>query len=228
MPDERAPTATDVEVRIAFLHVHLLAEHVELVLLCLHIGLLQTVVESGGVDHRGPKESGEEIVATVVVLLDLLSGGRDGLEGGRRRRQRLLDQKDVEVPVWSPVDELLAVLVENLEAIAFEGNLVVEEPGDQHVHRHLALAPRCLEFLVLELDILCRLCRWRIEMHILIVHDDGQCKQRYVSDTQVHANRDVCCNVERDTTNQAKHDDAWGVRPLVRHVDTDQHLLFYA
>jgi hypothetical protein len=52
----------------------------------------------------------------------------------------------VEVPVWSPVDELLAVLVENLEAIAFEGNLVVEEPGD---HRHLALAPRCLEFLVL-------------------------------------------------------------------------------
>jgi hypothetical protein len=55
----------------------------------------------------------------------------------------------VEVPVWSPVDELLAVLVENLEAIAFEGNLVVEEPGDQHVHRHLALAPRCLEFLVL-------------------------------------------------------------------------------
>ena len=48
-----------------------------------------------------------------------------------------------------PVDELIAVLLQDLEAVALELDLVVEEPADEHVHRHLALTPPALQLVVL-------------------------------------------------------------------------------
>ena len=72
--DERTPSTTNVEHPVAFLEVELFTNHVELVVLELLEGLHAVDVgyNTGGVDHTRAEEPRVEVVASVVVVADLI------------------------------------------------------------------------------------------------------------------------------------------------------------
>ena len=105
--------------------------------------------EGGRVDHHRPEEGVEKVVATVVVVSDLVRGRRDRLEGGGGEGEELLKQEADQTPVGTPVDKLIAVVDESLIAVLLEGDIVVQELLHQDVHRDLSLAPLLLERIVL-------------------------------------------------------------------------------
>jgi len=72
--DKRSPTASNVEQSVALLERELLAYHVELVVLQFLESLHPVDVgdDTRGVDHSWPKEPRVEVVASVVVVSDLV------------------------------------------------------------------------------------------------------------------------------------------------------------
>ena len=99
--------------------------------------------------------------------------------------------------------------------------------GKQHRAKSYRVL-KCIAFAHLELNILGRVRRRRVQVDELVVEVDEHGEQGRVQRTEVHANHNVARDIKRDTTNQAEHDDARGVGPLVGHVDTDKHLLLHA
>jgi hypothetical protein len=72
--DQRSPSTSNVEHPVALLQVEFLANHVELVVLELLEGLLLVDVgdDTGSVDHSGSQEPRVKVVASVVVVSDLV------------------------------------------------------------------------------------------------------------------------------------------------------------
>lgn len=122
---QSSPAAANVENLLALLESGLLTHNSKLVVLHLLKGLLLVDIgnDTGGVDHSGAQEPGVEVVASVVVLSDLLLvlvlGVEDDL--GNHGQQEELEQTPGEVEGH----EVVSVL-ENVERVASHRHLVVK------------------------------------------------------------------------------------------------------
>lgn len=116
---EGTPTASDIEMTLALLELDLLADELQLVVLHLFESLLLCDVthNTGGVDHAGSKEGSVEVIASVVVVADLvlvlLLGVPKGLGDPLGDEELCLRSGHVEDgPVVAVLEQLQAVLVD--------------------------------------------------------------------------------------------------------------------
>ena len=74
MGNERSPSTSNVEQTVTLLESKLLADHVKLIVLQLleRLHLVDVGDHTGGVNHTGSKEPRVKVVASVVVVSDLV------------------------------------------------------------------------------------------------------------------------------------------------------------
>lgn len=150
---ERTPAATDVEEAFAGLERDFLAHHPHFVVLECFEGLFGGNVadDAGGVDHAGAKEPRVEVVATVVVVPDLLFVLAACVHEhfGDRAGQK----EPVEGEGEAEVGPVMAVL-ETLEGVTLEGDIAGEVHFVEGFHGDFALpfVPE-LVFIAAELQV---------------------------------------------------------------------------